>query len=109
MANLSDPKVVWARRSMVQIIDCREMFEFSQGHITGAVNVSLGELMAGGGEFEEGFPVVVVCKSGDRSELAALMLQTRGFEAYNLSGGLEAWIEGGLPLDSAEGKAGHVA
>ena len=109
MANLSDPKVVWARRSMVQIVDCREGFEFVQGHIEGSINVGLGELMAGGATFEEAFPVIVVCKSGQRSELAALMLQTRGFDAYNLSGGLEAWIEGGLPLDTSEGTRGFLS
>ena len=107
--DFSDPRTVWARRSQLQIVDVREGFEYNAGHISGSVNVALGELMAGGGTLDESFPVVVVCKSGNRSELAALMLQTRGFDAYNLAGGMEAWEIEGLPFADAQGQAGRVA
>ncbi len=107
--DLTDPKVVWARRAMVQIVDVREPLEFNQGAIDGSVNVSLGELMAGGGEFDPVYPVILVCKSGARSELAALMLQARGLNAHNLAGGMEAWETDGFPFSDATGQAGRVA
>lgn len=107
--NFSDPRTVWARRGQLQIVDVREPMEFTAGAIAGAVNIALGELMAGGGGLEPNFPVVLVCKNGQRSELAALMLQARGFNAFNLAGGMEAWAAEGLPFADASGQAGRVA
>jgi hypothetical protein len=52
--------------------------------------------------------VVVVCKTGNRSELAALMLQARGFDAHNLEGGTESWVTAGLPIVDSEGGPGRV-
>ncbi|MBI4259287.1 MAG: rhodanese-like domain-containing protein, partial [Actinobacteria bacterium] len=54
-------------------------------------------------------PVVLVCRSGNRSELAALMLQARGFEAYNLAGGVEEWSALDLPFTTPHGEPGRVA
>jgi rhodanese-related sulfurtransferase len=51
----------------------------------------------------------VVCRSGNRSELATLMLRARGFDAYNLEHGLEEWADEGRPLTTPDGAAGHVA
>jgi rhodanese-related sulfurtransferase len=53
--------------------------------------------------------VVVVCRSGNRSELAALMLQARGFEAHNLEGGMEEWEREQLPFSTPDGAPGRVA
>jgi len=50
-----------------------------------------------------------VCRSGNRSELATLMLQARGFRAHNLAAGLEEWAADGLPLTTPDGRPGHVA
>lgn len=107
--DLTEPKTVWARRALVQIVDVREHLEFNQGAIDGSVNVSLGELMAGGGEFDPVYPIVLVCKDGARSEIAALMLQARGLDAHNLAGGMEAWEAEGFPFSDATGRAGRVA
>jgi len=52
---------------------------------------------------------VVVCRSGNRSELASLMLQARGFTTHNLERGLEEWHAEGLPLVTDDGSAGRVA
>ncbi len=52
---------------------------------------------------------MVVCRSGSRSELATLMLQARGFEAYNLGRGLEEWEAEGRPLTTPDGEPGRVA
>jgi rhodanese-related sulfurtransferase len=54
-------------------------------------------------------PVVVVCKTGNRSELAAVMLQARGFQAENFEGGTEAWVAAGLPILASDGSPGRVA
>ena len=54
-------------------------------------------------------PVAVICRTGNRSELATMMLQARGFEAYNVEGGMEAWAAEGLPYAADDGSPGRVA
>jgi rhodanese-related sulfurtransferase len=110
MSELTHPKGVWERRDDVQIVDCRETYEWAAGRIEGAVHIPLNQVMAGGGDdLDPGKPVVVVCRSGNRSELATLMLQARGFDAHNLEGGMEEWEREGLPFTTPEGTPGRVA
>ena len=54
-------------------------------------------------------PIAVICRTGNRSELATMMLQARGFEAYNVQGGMEAWAAAGLPFTAPDGAPGRVA
>ena len=107
--DLTKPKGVWDHREEVQIVDVREPYEWTAGRIENAVHIPLNDLMAGGGEFEKDAPVVAVCRSGNRSELATMMLQARGYEAYNLAGGMEAWERDGLPFTTPDGQPGRVA
>ena len=62
-------------------------------------------IMAGTGTdgLDRSKPIAVICRSGNRSELAATMLQARGFEAYNVEGGMEAWAREGLPFQAPDG------
>ena len=108
--DLTQPQGVYARRDQVQIVDVREAYEWEAGRIEEAVHVPLNELMAGRGpDLDPERPVVAVCRSGNRSELATLMLQARGFEAYNLVGGMEGWARQGLPFSTPDGRPGRVA
>ncbi len=94
----------------IQLVDCREPYEWAAGRIEGAVHIPLNAIMAGAtGEIATDRPVVVVCRSGNRSELATLMLRARGYEAYNLEGGMEDWERQGLPFSTPEGAPGRVA
>jgi rhodanese-related sulfurtransferase len=94
----------------IQLVDCRELYEWAAGRIEGAVHIPLNSIMAGvTGNLDPEKPVVVVCRSGNRSELASLMLRARGFEAYNLEGGMEDWEAEGLPFSTPEGAPGRVA
>jgi rhodanese-related sulfurtransferase len=108
--DLTTPAGVAARRGEIQIVDVREPYEWEAGRIDGSVHLPLNDLMAGGGsDLDPGRPVAVVCRSGNRSELGALMLQARGFDAHNLLGGLEAWDREGRPLVTSTGDPGTVA
>jgi rhodanese-related sulfurtransferase len=109
MADLTDPRGVWDRHDEVQIVDVREPYEWVAGRIEGAVHVPLSDLMAGKGDLDPSRPIVAVCRTGNRSELASLMLQARGYEAYNLEGGMEAWEREGLPFTTPDGEPGRVA
>lgn len=93
----------------VQVVDCREPYEWQAGRIEGSIHIPLNSILAGAtGQLDGSKTTVVVCRSGNRSELATHMLRARGFEAYNLERGLEEWAQEGHPLSTPEGKPGQV-
>jgi len=108
---MDDPVQVYERRDEIQIVDVREPYEWEAGHIDGAIHIPLADVMAGReqGTLSTDRPVVLVCRSGNRSELATLMLQARGFEAHNLEGGMERWAASDLPFRASDGSEGRVA
>lgn len=107
---LSTPKGAFARLGEFQLVDCREQYEWDAGRIEGAVHLPLNAIMAGGGaDLDPEKPIVVICRSGNRSELATMMFRARGFEAHNLEGGMEAWDRDGLPFSAPDGSPGRVA
>jgi rhodanese-related sulfurtransferase len=93
----------------VQVVDCREPYEWVAGRIEGSIHLPLNSILAGAtGELDPERSTVVVCRSGSRSELATLMLQAKGFKAHNLARGLEEWEAEGLPLLTPDGQPGRV-
>lgn len=108
--DLTQPRGVADRLDQVQVVDVREPVEWDAGRIEGSVLIPLNQLMAGRAEgLQPDRPVVLVCRSGNRSEVAALLLRARGYEAHNLRGGLESWQAEGLPLSTPDGSPGTVA
>ncbi len=84
----------------VVLVDVREPNEFSQGAIPGAINVPRGMLEFHADpispyhldELSPDRPVVLYCKSGGRSALAADTLQSMGYrDVASLDGGYAAW------------------
>lgn len=84
------------------VVDVREPTEFSEGHIHGAINIPLGQLTKRLAELERyrERPVVVNCRSGQRSSRGAVLLRKHGFaRVYNLAGGILAWQGESLPTE----------
>ena len=82
------------------VLDVREEDEFKAGHLLNAQLIPLGKLKARMGELAKykDKPVVVVCRSGNRSCTACSGLTKEGFtQAYNLAGGMMAWQKANLP------------
>ena len=111
MIDLEHARGVFERRDEIQIVDVREPNEWDAGRIEGAIHIPLNDLMAGRGQdqIDPDRPVAVVCRSGNRSELASLMLKAKGFDAHNMRDGMEGWDREGLPFSTPEGKPGRVA
>lgn len=85
-----------------QVLDVRENDEYKGGHLLNAKLVPLGKLRERIGELERhrDQPLVVVCRSGQRSATACAMLRREGFsQVYNLAGGVMAWQKANLPLE----------
>ena len=83
------------------VIDVREPGEFGAGHILGARNVPVAR-MDGSGELakRKDKPLIVYCDGGERAAKAAGALRKLGFSrVVNLSGGLPAWQQAGLPVE----------
>lgn len=84
------------------ILDVREPDEFKAGHLLNAKSIPLGKIRDRIGELERyrEKPIVVVCRSGQRSATACALLGKEGFtQVYNLSGGVTAWQKTSLPLE----------
>jgi glyoxylase-like metal-dependent hydrolase (beta-lactamase superfamily II) len=81
-----------SRAQSTTLVDVRERSELAGGVIPGSVSIPLPELQKRLGEIDPGTTVLVHCKGGYRSSIAASILQAAGFPAVgNLSGGYDAW------------------
>ena len=110
MSDLTDPRQVYERRDELQLLDVREPYEWEAGRIEGAVHIPLGDLMAGRTEdLDPSRPVIVYCRTANRSEVAGLLLRAKGFDAQVMAGGSEAWVQEGLPFTAPDGSPGRLA
>ncbi|HPF10027.1 MAG TPA: rhodanese-like domain-containing protein [Flavobacteriaceae bacterium] len=79
----------------IQLVDVRTPQEYEAGHINNARNIDYFDQ----GNFTNSFekldkekPVYVYCRSGNRSQKAAALLEAMGFrEIYDLRGGYLGW------------------
>jgi rhodanese-related sulfurtransferase len=84
----------------VRVIDVREQDEWDAGHMPEATLLPLGELEERRNELDRESPLVIVCRSGRRSLIAADYLRRLGFpEARSLAGGMIAWAATGQPVE----------
>jgi rhodanese-related sulfurtransferase len=82
-----------------QLVDVRAEHEWDAGRIEGASHLPLAELSERVGELDRERPVVLYCRGGNRSTMAAEALAAEGFDAVKLSEGIVGWAEAGLPLE----------
>jgi rhodanese-related sulfurtransferase len=83
------------------LLDVREDNEWAVGRLPNARHIRLGELSKRLSELEKfkDKPVVVYCRSGNRSARACALLKKSGFSnANNLAGGIMAWEQANLPI-----------
>jgi rhodanese-related sulfurtransferase len=83
----------------IQLIDVREPHEHEAGRIAGDRLIVLGNLSAEAHTIDQSRPVVFYCRSGARSAMATQAFSEAGFDAHNMTGGLQAWDAAGLPLE----------
>jgi rhodanese-related sulfurtransferase len=108
--DLTDPRTVFDRREEVQLLDVREPIEWNEGRIEGAVHIPLQQVLDGRTEgLDPSRPVVIYCRTANRSEVARLMLEARGFQTHVMAGGSEAWVAEGLPFTTPDGRPGRLA
>lgn len=83
----------------VTLIDVRSQGEWNEKKLPHAHHVMLGTLLRRLDEIPTDKPIVLQCRSGNRSAIAASILQANGIpEVMNLAGGIQAWQKAGLPV-----------
>ncbi len=90
----------------VVVIDVRTPGEFTGelGHIPGAILRPLQQIDQWTDEAkqlrEQGKKIILVCRSGNRSGMAARRLAEVGLDSlFNVQGGMRAWNASGLPVE----------
>ena len=90
------------------LLDVREPDEWTAGHASAAAHIPLGQVASRAGEVPGEGTVVVICRSGARSNRAAAFLRSQGVDAVNLAGGMQAWAASGLDVVTDDGDPGRV-
>ncbi len=86
----------------VRVIDVREADEWAGdlGHTKHASHVPLATVPAASRDWPKDLPTVLICRSGNRSGKAALLLHELGFtRVMNMVGGMLAWDAAKLPVE----------
>jgi rhodanese-related sulfurtransferase len=84
-----------------QVLDVRERTEWEEGHIPGSLHVPYHDLTALPAGLDPGRPVAAICASGQRSAVAASLLQRAGAEhvVHVVDGGVGTWAAAGWPVE----------
>lgn len=89
----------------VRVLDVRSKKEWEEGHLHDAIHITLGNLFEKLDDVPKDCPIVLQCRTGLRSAIAASILQRAGIkEVVNLKGGFLAWKKAGLPYDTFSSK-----
>jgi hydroxyacylglutathione hydrolase len=88
------------KKGTLQVIDVRNENEYRDGHIPGSENIPLGELQDSMGRIKNNDQeILLICRSGGRSFVAATLLRSQGFKnVMNLAGGIQAWALSQYPI-----------
>ncbi len=89
----------WLKSGDAVLIDVREDDEVAHAAVASAKLLPMSHV--GVDEYPDfgAKKVVVLCHSGARSARVTAALRSREVEAYNLKGGIVAWIQAGLPVN----------
>jgi rhodanese-related sulfurtransferase len=84
----------------VQVVDSREPHEHAEGHVPGSIQIQHMATLAQADKLARDRPILFICKSGQRSAVAAEFAAALGLtDLYNVEGGHDAWREAGYPMD----------
>lgn len=90
-AEYSNPAELQANLDNVLLVDVRSPAEFAGGHIPGAVNIPHTQIAEIDKIYTEGIPVVLYCRSGNRSGIALDELKKLGYSQIFNFGGIGRW------------------
>jgi len=81
------------------LLDVRTPEEYASGHISGASNLNYYENFESQlSQLDKNQKYLVYCAVGGRSGQAAKLMKQKGYQVFDLEGGVKAWNSEGLPL-----------
>ncbi len=83
------------------VLDVRTQEEWDEYHAPNTTLIPLDQLEARISELPKDQDIVVVCRSGNRSQQARDILLNAGFSAASMTGGLKEWYAKGYPIEGA--------
>ena len=87
----------------VQVIDTREPHEHAEGHVPGSLRIQHMAILPQADKLAKDRPILFICKSGQRSAVAAEFAAALGLtDIYNVEGGHTAWAEAGYPMETGD-------
>ncbi|MDH3808247.1 MAG: rhodanese-like domain-containing protein [Desulfuromonadales bacterium] len=87
------------QRGDLFLLDVRTPGEYQQARLNGARLIPIDQFVKRLAEVPKDRPVLVYCAVGSRSAQVVNYLARQGYpEIYNLSGGIYAWAQKGLPV-----------
>lgn len=101
MSELQNVDVIEAQRlsqGSSILLDVREQDEWDSGHAPSAVLKPMSELGTWISTLPQDADVLVMCQAGGRSLRVSQALQDAGYSVTNVAGGMNAWLEAGLPV-----------
>ena len=90
----------WYDDDDVTFIDVRRSDEYLEGHIKGALFITVDDILSRIDELPENDKLLFICAAGVRSGLACEMAAAMGLESdrlFNIEEGTETWITKGYP------------
>jgi rhodanese-related sulfurtransferase len=75
------------------LLDVRTDQEVKKSRIEGSMHIPLKDMPEGLGKLDRTKEIIVYCRSGRRSGIAAEYLRKKGYDAKNLAGGILEWNE----------------
>lgn len=80
--------------SSLAIIDVREVEEYNEAHIPGAIHLALGEIETSMNDLDKDETYYLICQTGRRSGIAGTQLAEKGFKnLYNVVPGMTEWTK----------------
>ena len=77
-----------------QLVDVRTPEEYAESGIPGAKNLPLQDIdRTAATNLDKSLPIVVYCRSGQRSQMAAQILMSQGFSNVHNLGSFMAWSQ----------------
>lgn len=93
------PAIAFHARRTARLVDVREPHELEGGYMPGSENIPLAQLAARARGWGKQMDIILICRSGNRSAIAASQLAASGFtRVMNLTGGMIAYAQLGLPI-----------
>ena len=105
MVSAKEALSITGKNPNVKLLDVRSAMEFSQVHIRDSVNVPIDMLSGKAGDLSKsGQNFIVLCRTGNRSPMAADMLMQSGLHGIQvMRGGITQWQKEGLPVVKGAG------